>query len=45
MRMENFIQEAGLEDMDDEAFEEMQAALIQQMEAEGEEFVIADEAD
>lgn len=41
----NLIEEAGLEDMDEEQFEAMQAALIHQMEAEGEEFVVPDDND
>ena len=41
----NLIEEAGFDGMDDEEFDELQAALLQQMEAEGEEFVIPNEED
>lgn len=39
----NLIEEAGFDGMDDEEFDELQAALLQQMEVEGDEFVIPNE--
>lgn len=44
MQMEHLIADAGIdaEDLDEEEFEALQNALLQDMQAEGEEFIIPD---